>query len=77
MMLSRYATRMTLFGVRNMDNRKPYRTTAQKARARAHTNTVKGTHYSGSPRSFHPETPFNPSSAEMRHYTDFRAACAG
>lgn len=49
-----YATAFTRTGKLNMQNRKPYRTAAQKALSRSIACIVNGRYVSGAPVSFHP-----------------------
>jgi len=46
-------TKYTRTGERDMTNRKPYRTAAQKAEARANAVLPNGTHVSSTPVTFH------------------------
>lgn len=48
-----YATSLTRTGKLNMTNRKPYRTAAQQADARATAVKVNGTYVSSAPVSYH------------------------
>lgn len=47
-----HQTKMTRTGERDMTNRKPYRTAAQKAEARATARLVNGRYVSSAPVSF-------------------------
>lgn len=49
-----YATAFTRTGKLNMQNRKPYRTAAQRADARATARIVDGRYVSSAPVSVHP-----------------------
>lgn len=48
-----HQTTFTRTGERDMKNRKPYRTKAQKEEARRTAYVHKGTFYSNAPRSYH------------------------
>lgn len=48
-----FRTKFTRQGVRDMWNKKPYRTKEQKIEARATAEKVNGTYVSRAPRSFH------------------------
>lgn len=50
---SPYTTSFTRTGKLNMSNRKPYRTKAQKADARASVKVVDGRYVSDAPVSYH------------------------
>jgi hypothetical protein len=76
MIKSPYATRFTLYGERDMSNRKPFRN--RRDRAEARQNAVRNTsgHYtSHTRRNYHPSPPFTPSKAQERHYRRFVADC--
>lgn len=50
---SAYQTAFSRTGTRDMQNRKPYRTAAQKAAARANAVQVNGTWVANAPVSYH------------------------
>jgi hypothetical protein len=76
---SPYATRMTVYGVRNMDNNKPYRTAGQKAvsdeMVRRYGRDGDGAYRSGALNTFHPEKVYKPSKAEKRHAFEYFMSC--
>lgn len=89
MIKSPHATRLTLYGERNMSNRKPYRnkrpcTCAQdqlQHRAntgcarRTHSKGEDGAHYSYAPVAYHPDPSWEPNKTQQRHYQRFTGDC--
>lgn len=76
MIKSPHATRFTLYGERNMTNRKPYRTRAQKGMAKSGAVRSNGRFTSHASKSYHNEQPYNPSKTAQRHYARFVADCS-
>lgn len=75
MIYSPFATRLTVFGERDMTNRKPFRSAAGKKVARAMAEVVDGTHVSDAQRSLHPDRPFTPNKPQRRHAADYYQSC--
>lgn len=76
MIKSPYATRFTLYGERNMANRKPFRNKMERRAAKSVAIRNPSGHYtSNAPRRYHNEPAFNPSRTMLRHYDRFVADC--
>jgi hypothetical protein len=76
MIKSPHATRFTLYGERDMSNRKPFRNKRGKDQARRDAvRNPDGSHTSHTPRNHHPAAPFTPSKTQERHYQRFVADC--
>lgn len=81
MILSRYATRLTLYGERNMTNNKPFRDTkgdhpGSKRDARKCASMSAGRYTSYAPRQYHGDRPYSPSKAALKHRERFEADCS-
>ena len=76
MIHSPWATRLTVFGVRDMDNHKPFRDKQQKAVACLTAKVDEdGLIRSHAPRSLHNATTFKPTKQQRKHAAAYYRRC--
>ncbi|MGN6819437.1 MAG: hypothetical protein ACTHJR_12275 [Sphingomonas sp.] len=77
MICSPYATRLTVFGVLNPDNNKPFRSRALRQQARDTSVIREDGAFDATdvPVKYHPETKYKPSKTERRHASRYFRAC--